>query len=154
MESGKYLNKLILMIKFMDGLSVLPEGIGLTQMEFRLIREIVIENQAGKQIISSELARRLGVTRSAVSQLVAKLERRNLIKRVSSPTDHKIFYVALGDSTLAAFKKNWKAANAFVNRVVKEFGEENTDRLIELSEEFVKVFEKVRGQTVHDEREP
>ena len=146
MESGKYLNKLILMIKFMDGLSILPEGINLTQMEFRLIREIVLEEEAGSHIISSELARRLGITRSAVSQLVAKLEKRNVVKRVASPTDRKIFYVALSDSALSAFKKNWKAANDFVNRVVEEFGAENTDKLIALSEEFVKTFESVRKE--------
>lgn len=146
MESGKYLNKLILMIKFMEGLNILPGSVNLTQTEFRLIREIVMEREAGNKIISSELARRLNITRSAVSQLVGKLEKRGIIKRTASLTDHKIFYVELTESSLAVFRKQCDEANELLNRVVEEFGKDKTDKIIELYEEFAKVFEKVRGE--------
>ena len=150
MESGKYLNKLILTVKFMEGLNMLPESANLTQTEFRLIREIVMEREAGKQIISSELARRLGITRSAVSQLVTKLEKRGIVKREASPTDHKIFYVVLSESSLAVFKQQCEEANKLITRVVGEFGKDKTDKLIELAEEFAAVFEKFRKETVKE----
>ena len=86
MENGKYLNKLILTVKFLEELNILPANANLTQTEFRLIREIVVEREAGNQIISSEIARRLNITRSAVSQLVTKLEKRGIVKRMASPT--------------------------------------------------------------------
>lgn len=54
MENGKYLNKLILTVKFLEELNMLPANANLTQTEFRLIREIVVEREAGNQIISSE----------------------------------------------------------------------------------------------------
>lgn len=147
MESSKYLNKLILTVKFLDGLNVLPLDADLTQTEFRLIREIVMEREVGKQIISSELARRLSITRSAVSQLVTKLEKRGIVKRTSSPTDRKIFYVELSDSSLAVFQKLCNEANELIDKVIGEFGKEKADQLIGLAEEFAAVFDKVRGES-------
>ena len=91
MENSKYLNKLLLTVKFMEELTLMPVNVKLSQTEFRMLREIIIEKELGKQIISSELSRRLGITRSAVSQLVTKLEERGVVKRVASPTDRKIF---------------------------------------------------------------
>lgn len=147
MESGKYLNKLILTVKFMEGLNVLPGSVNLSQTEFRLIREIVMEREAGNKIISSELARRLNITRSAVSQLVTKLENRGIVKRTPSPTDRKIFYVVLTDASLSVFQQQCEEANQLINRVVEEFGKEKADRLIELCEEFAVVFDRVRGES-------
>ena len=147
MESGKYLNKLILTVKFLEGLNMLPENVNLSQTEFRLIREIVMEREAGNQIISSEIARRLNVTRSAVSQLVTKLEKRGVVKRVASPTDRKIFYVVLSESSLAIFKQQCDEVNELIGRVIKEFGQDKTDQLIELAEEFATVFDRLRKES-------
>ena len=147
MESGKYLNKLILTVKFMEGLDIMPANVNLTQTEFRLIREIVMEREAGNQIISSEIARRLNITRSAVSQLVNKLEKRGIVERKASPTDRKIFYVVLSESSLNVFKQQCDEANKLINRVVEVFGKEKTDQLIGLYEEFASVFDEVREET-------
>ena len=146
MESGKYLNKLILTVKFMEGIDILPASVNLSQTEFRLIREIVMEREAGKKIISSELARRLNITRSAVSQIVTKLENRGIVERTASPTDRKIFYVVLSESSLNKFRGMCDEANKLVNRVVEEFGKEKTDQLIGLYEEFASTFNRVREE--------
>ncbi|MDE6411734.1 MAG: MarR family transcriptional regulator [Clostridia bacterium] len=152
MESGKYLNKLILTIKFLEGLNMLPENVNLSQTEFRLIREIVMEREAGNQIISSEIARRLNITRSAVSQLVTKLEKKGVVNRMASPTDRKIFYVVLSESSLAIFKQQCDEVNRLINRVVEEFGHDKTDRLIELCEDFATVFDRLRKESDHEQK--
>ena len=152
MESGKYLNKLILTVKFLEGLDMMPANVNLTQTEFRLIREIVMEREAGKKIISSELARRLNITRSAVSQLVTKLEKRGIVERTASPTDKKIFYVVLSESSLNVFRQQCEEANKLINRVVEVFGKEKTDKLIELYEEFASVFDQVREESGTDRK--
>ena len=152
MESGKYLNKLILTVKFMEGLDIMPASVNLSQTEFRLIREIVMEREAGKKIISSELARRLNVTRSAVSQIVSKLEKRGVVERQPSPTDRKIFYVVLSESSLNVFKKQCDEANKLIDRVVEVFGKEKADRLIELYEEFARTFDRVRDGNEKERR--
>ena len=152
MESGKYLNKLILTVKFMEGIDLMPANVNLSQTEFRLIREIVMEREAGKKIISSELARRLNITRSAVSQIVTKLENRGVVERTPSPTDRKIFYVVLSEASLNVFKKQCDETNKLINRVVEIFGKEKTDHLLELYEEFASVFDRVRDENEKEKK--
>lgn len=147
MESERYLKKLISLAKFMERLDTVPANVNLSQTEFRLLREIVVEREAGKQIISSELARRLNLTRSAISQIVTKLEERGIVKRTPSSTDRKIFYVVLTESSILELKRQCNEATAFFKKVVGEFGKEKADLLIGLCEEFASVFEKVRGET-------
>lgn len=146
MENSKYLNKLLLTVKFMEELTLIPVNVKLSQTEFRMLREIIIEKELGKQIISSELSRRLGITRSAVSQLVTKLEERGVVKRVASPTDRKIFYVDLPDKAAEEFRGQWEQASAFVDRVVEEFGVENTENLIATCEKFAQTLKTVRKE--------
>ena len=146
MENSKYLNKLLLTVKFMEELTLIPVNVKLSQTEFRMLREIIIEKELGKQIISSELSRRLGITRSAVSQLVTKLEERGVVKRVASPTDRKIFYVDLSDKAAEEFRGQWEQASAFVDRVVEEFGVENTENLIATCEKFAQTLKTVRKE--------
>ena len=146
MENSKYLNKLLLTVKFMEELTLIPVNVKLSQTEFRMLREIIIEKELGKQIISSELSRRLGITRSAVSQLVTKLEERGVVKRVASPTDRKIFYVDLSDKAVEEFRGQWEQASAFVDRVVEEFGVENTENLIATCEKFAQTLKTVRKE--------
>lgn len=152
MEINKYLNKLIETVKYMEGLNMLPASVNITQTEFRLIREIALEREAGRNIISSELARRLNITRSAVSQLVNKLEKRGIVERASSPTDRKIFYVILTESALEVFQRQCDEANKLFEYVVEKFGKSNIDKLIELYEEFATVFEKCRKETANENR--
>jgi len=146
MDGAKYLNKIVSVNKYLEELSLLPRNVKLSQTEFRMLREIVIEKEMGRQIISSELSRRLSITRSAISQLVTKLEERGIIKRVASPTDKKIFYIELSDSAEAVFRKQWQAATEFICRVVEEFGIEKTDRLIADCEEFGRTLERIEKE--------
>lgn len=146
MEINEYLIKLIRTVKDVESLDLFPQASKLTQTEFRLIREIVIEKEQGKSIISSELARRLGITRSAVSQLVTKLEERDVVKRTASPTDRKIAYVCLSDSALAIFDKQCAQANDFVERVVKRFGEERISSLLKEYDELVEAVNETKKE--------
>ncbi|MGN1076887.1 MAG: MarR family winged helix-turn-helix transcriptional regulator [Candidatus Gallimonas sp.] len=146
MEINEYLIKIIQTVKDMESLELFPQASKLTQTEFRLIREIVMEKEQGKNIISSELARRLGITRSAVSQLVTKLEERDIVKRTASPTDRKIAYVCLSDSALAIFGKQCAQANDFVERVVAKFGEERINFLIEEYDKLVEAVNETKKE--------
>ena len=85
MEINEYLIKLIQTTKDLECLDFFTGDAQLGKTEFRLLREIVMEGENGGKIISSQLARRLGITRSAVSQIVTKLEKKNIVKRVDSP---------------------------------------------------------------------
>ena len=146
MEINEYLIKLIQTTKDLECLDFFTGDAQLGKTEFRLLREIVMEGENGGKIISSQLARRLGITRSAVSQIVTKLEKKNIVKRVDSPTDKKIVYVQLSDRALALFEAQCEQANALMERVVKEFGEDRIRELILMYDEFSAVLNRVREE--------
>ncbi len=145
MEINEYLIKLIQIAKDMENLGLFSEA-KLSKTEFRLLREVLMEREQGRNIISSELARRLGITRSAVSQLIAKMEKRNIVKRVDSPTDKKIAFVQLSDEAYGVFETQCKQANEMMERITKELGEEKLSSLVSAYDEFLAVFQRVTNE--------
>lgn len=87
-------------------------------------------------LISAEIARRLKVTRSAVSQIVCKLEERGIIERVPAGDDKKIAYIKLTDKTVELFNEQLKHVNKFMEGVVEEYGENKLKELIRSYDEF------------------
>lgn len=146
MEINEYLIKLIQTTKDMESLDLFPEASKLSKTEFRLLREIIMERERGNGIISSELSRRLGITRSAISQIVTKMEERGIVRRVASPTDRKIAYVQLSEASLALFEEQCAQANRLVERVTEEFGKERICALIEQYDELSAIVERVRKE--------
>lgn len=149
MEVNPYLLKLICITKSMEGLALFDEANRLSRTEFRLIREVLMEREKGNEIISSELARRLGITRSAVSQIVTKLEARNIVLREDSPTDRKIAYIRLSDHALAVFERQCEFANGVIESVVEKIGVEKMNGLIEGYDEFANILSKTRMECEH-----
>ncbi len=74
-ETNEYLTQFMQILRKIENLDLFAATAKFSKTEFRILREIVTENERGNQIISSELARRIGVTRSAVSQIVNKMEK-------------------------------------------------------------------------------
>lgn len=107
--------------------------------EMRLLGEIIKEHTNGGKIISTEISRRLGITRSAVSQMVNKLEERGIIKRSPSPTDKKIAYVELSESAEKKYWEEHEKCCVFMGKVIERFGLERLDQLLALNDEFLSV---------------
>lgn len=147
MEINEYLIKIFQIAKNMESLGLFRGEAVLSKTEFRLLREIIMEGEKGKDIISSELARRLGITRSAISQLVTKMERRGIVQRVESPSDKKIAYIRLSDKAYATFEEQCRQANAVMERITAEYGEERLKQLISAYDEFASVFRKAIAET-------
>ena len=148
MECNEYLARLIQAAKNIEGLELFADKAKLSKTEFGMLREIVFEREKGRDIISSELARRLGVTRSAISQIVAKMELQGIIERASSPVDRKIAYVRLSEKAKAIFTQQCREANELIGRVVKEYGADKMDALLNAYEEFSAVLVKVRKEMI------
>lgn len=146
MEINEYFVKLIQTTKEIENSDCLCEKAELSRTEFRLLREVMLEEKKGGRIISSELARRLGITRSAVSQIVTKLEKEQIVKRTASETDKKIAYVKLSDHALEIFAKKCEAADAFLKKIVERFGIERMQTLMAEFEELFKVMKQVKKE--------
>lgn len=147
MATNDYLIRLFRIAKEMEGIDLFNNSANFSKTEFRMLREIVLEGEKNQKIISSELARRLGVTRSAISQIVTKMEEKNIVKRVDSPTDRKIAYIELSDQTAVLFEEQLKQANAVFKRVMEEYGENNIENLFAMWDEFIEIFSRVRKES-------
>ena len=143
MEINEYLIKCFQLMRSMENIDFFVGAHELSRTEFRLLREVILEEERGKSIISSELARRLGITRSAVSQIVTKMEKDGVVARVASPTDRKIAYIRLSDSARVVFEEQCKEANATMERIVSEVGEDKVKEFFRLYDDLNHSIEKV-----------
>lgn len=136
-KNEEYLAKVFALIRSRDEIAFADTKTHFNKTELRLINEVIATNTAGKRVISTQLAQRLGVTRSAISQIVNRLEARGVITRVSSEHDKKIAYIELSNEILAQYGEDIEKSKRFVGALVEEFGEENFNKLCELTEAFV-----------------
>ena len=142
-EINEYLLKLFHLVKDLGDIDFFWGKAKLSRTEFRILWEVANEQCEGRDIISSELARRIGITRSAVSQIVAKLEKNGIVKRVGSEYDRKIAYIRLTDEAKETFLQQARQANEFAERVLSEFGRERLDKLLEESRMFAETCERL-----------
>ena len=111
--------------------------------ELRLISEIVSAMYEGKRLISTQLASSLGLTRSAVSQIVNRLEGQGVLQRVSDEVDKKIAYVELAEGVLEKYGEDLAVCFTFLNRVIGQFGEQRFFRMCDDFETFIGMMDVV-----------
>ena len=144
----KYLNDIFTMMKNMDNLTVADKETHFNSTEIRMLGEILAARYVGKRLISTQLAQLLGITRSAVSQIVNRLEAQGIVKRVADEVDRKIAYVEITEETLETYGEDVKIYANFAGRVVKKFGVEKFNRMCAEFQEFCGLIEKERSNFI------
>ena len=143
-KNKEYLGKILAMFKQMENVVVVNKKTRFNNSELRLIAEILLAKEQGKRYISTQLADRLNVTRSAISQIVQRLEKEGVLKRTLKTPANKIAYVELSDSALVEYESAVSVAAEFAGSVVNAFGEEKMQQLLTLSDEFAKTVESLK----------
>ena len=141
-KNQEYLAKIFKLIRQRDDIAFANGRTHFNKTELRLLSEVVAAKTEGKRLISTQLAKRLGITRSAVSQTVNRLETQGVIKRVGADTDKKIAYVELSEEILDAYATDIANCEKFVGGLVEEFGVENFEQMCALTEQFVSLVKK------------
>ena len=136
-KNEEHLKKIFTMLKEKDGLLLTQKKSAFNSTELRLLSEIITAGYEGKRLISTRLATKLGVTRSAVSQIVNHLEARNIVKRIPDDVDKKIAYIEISDGILELYGEELKSALGFVGDLVDEFGEDNFNKMYDLFVRFI-----------------
>ncbi|MBP5242719.1 MAG: MarR family transcriptional regulator [Clostridia bacterium] len=99
---------------------------------------------AGEKIISTQIAEQIGITRSAVSQMLDKLEQQGYVVRTAAENDRKIAYIELTDREkerlTADFEEEFEVLSAAMARV----GEEKSERLFNRVEKFFQLEQKIK----------
>ncbi len=136
-ENQKYLSAVFSIIKKRDAIAVSDKNNHYNDTELRLIGEILAARSEGERLISTEIAKRLGITRSAVSQIVNRLEAQGVVKRLADDTDRKIAYVELTKSALAEYEADMEVCAQTMGRVVEKYGVERFWQMCDMVSEFV-----------------
>ena len=134
-----YLEKVFHLLKLRDDVKVIDKDSRFNQTELRLLGEIVAAKYEERRYISTQLANHLGITRSAVSQIVNKLEKEKVVKRVPDEVDKKIAYIEITDEFSGLFKEDLNKAIAFVEIIVEKMGEDRFMEMCGLFEEFLRL---------------
>ena len=145
-ERQDYLVKIFDLMRVKESITINDRNAKFKSTEMRLLTEVLLAKYENKRLISAQLARLLGVTRSAVSQIVNNLEERGVVVRVPDGIDKKIAYVELADGVLESYKEDLEVAREFANGLVKEFGEEKFETMYELYTSFAKLARKKTGK--------
>ena len=141
-ENERYLYMIFNILKKRDQLIATKKMKNFKSTELRMINEILSAKYEGRRLISTQLATLLGITRSAVSQIVTNLENRGIVKRVADDVDRKIAYVEITDDVLELFKEDWEVMQREVGRLVEKFGTERFETMYMLLNEFVELAEE------------
>ena len=134
-------NMLFALTRRMANMNVSKKNMLFNDTEMRLIGELINAQMHGKQIISTQIAKSLGITRSAVSQIVDRLENQNIVKRVADKVDRKIAYVELTEEGSKLCKNEAKVYMNRVNMLIEKFGEENFKEMCALFHSFCDLVE-------------
>ena len=137
----KHLQMLYALSKRREALAIANKNTHFKDTELRLLAEIVQAKNEGVRLISTQLADKLCITRSAISQIVNRLENEGIVKRVPDAVDRKIAYIELTDETLALYKKDWAYCQQFFGKIVKNFGEERFVEMCNLVNAFIDIVE-------------
>ena len=138
----KYVYMLFSLLKKKEEILLPEKEMHFSSTEIRLLFEILSAKYEGRRLISTQLATLLGVTRSAVSQIVNHLEKRGVVKRVADDVDRKIAYIEITEEAMARYQEDLSKCQAFTSRVIDEFGEENFQTMFTLLTEFTDLLEK------------
>ena len=145
-KKEEYLKQLFSILKARNEIAIVDKKTHFNNTEIRMLGEIITARYANERLISAELARRLGITRSAVSQMVNDLEKQGVLKRVPDATDRKIAYVELSEGILELYREDISKCMDFVGSVVEEFGEDNFNEMCRLFQSFTAlVSEKIKN---------
>ena len=139
--SEKYLYMVFSLLKKRDRIIISDQETHFNNTEIRLLFEVLSAKYEGRRLISTQLAALLGVTRSAVSQIVNHLEKQNVVKRVADDVDKKIAYIEVTEETMAAYKEDLQNCQDFIVRVIEKFGADKFDKMFTLLDEFIEALE-------------
>lgn len=140
MEGNNLMQEIYAIGKRLEELKIFHRAMPFNNTEMQMMREIIAAKERGSRVISSGLAKLLGITRSAVSQMVKKLESKGVVRRVPDSRDKKIAYIELSDKARSIYEESRARVNGLLERIVEKLGEEKVEHFITGTNEFIDAF--------------
>lgn len=140
MEGSNLMQEIYAIGKRLEELKIFHRAMPFNNTEMQMMREIIAAKERGSRVISSGLAKLLGITRSAVSQMVKKLESKGVVRRVPDSRDKKIAYIELSDKARSIYEESRARVNGLLERIVAKLGAEKVEHFITGTNEFIDAF--------------
>ena len=140
MEGSNLMQEMYAIGKRLEELKIFHRAMPFNNTEMQMMREIIAAKERGSRVISSGLAKLLGITRSAVSQMVNKLESKGVVRRVPDSRDKKIAYIELSEKARSIYEESRARVNGLLERIVEKLGEEKVEHFITGTNEFIDAF--------------
>ena len=132
----QYLHQIFSLLKRSENVVIAGKESSFNDTELRMLGAILEAKAQGQRIISTRLADKLGVTRSAISQIVNRLEKNGVVKRVADDVDRKIAYIEASDEIVEKYEQEIKLHASLTGKIIKKYGAEKFQLLCEMSNEF------------------
>ena len=140
MEANRLMRELYDIARRLDSVQLFNHAFPFNNTEMQMMREIIAAKERGSRVISSGLAKLLGITRSAVSQMVKKLEAKGVVRRVPDSRDKKMAYIELSEKARSIYEESRARVNGLLERTVAKLGEEKVEHFITGTNEFIDAF--------------
>ena len=140
MEGSNLMQEMYAIGKRLEELKIFHRAMPFNNTEMQMMREIIAAKERGSRVISSGLAKLLGITRSAVSQMVKKLESKGVVRRVPDSRDKKIAYIELSENARSIYEESRARVNGLLERIVAKLGAEKVEHFITGTNEFIDAF--------------
>ena len=142
----KYMYMLFSLMKKREDIIISDKKTQFNSTEIRLLFEILSAKHEGKRLISTRLASLLGITRSAVSQIVNRMEKDGVLRRVPDDVDRKIAYIEVTEKAQEKYGADLLLCAQFVDTIVRKFGENKFEKMCTLFGDFFKLLQEEKAK--------
>lgn len=103
---------------------------------------------AGEPMTISEIREMVGVTKSAVSQVISSLEEKGYTYKIKSEEDKRRMYLALTDDGKRIMEDINRLYKKRMNYIRKNFGEEEFDEFVRLFIKYIELCDSIDWKNV------
>lgn len=150
MDATELMTEIIAVHKKMDFSKIFNRIFPFNSTEFQMMKIIMEAEEKQEPIISSDVARSLGITRSAVSQMVKKLEERHVLVRETNENDKKSANLRLSPAAREYYDKIKDEITRYYVEIVDEIGYDN---MVTFLETYLKIVSAIYERRSDPDRE-
>ena len=118
----------------------------LSETEFKLISLVTRAQENHENINLTTISTEVDVTRSAITQIVNKLEKKDYIEKYSLSTNKKEIYLRIGKKAIEQYDYIISKVSEFFERLCEAIGQEGVENLEKYLEISKKIGREMKGE--------
>lgn len=136
MDADLFLREIYRIGKRLEEMRAFNKKLSFNHTEIQAINEISAAKREGRRMRSCELSDVLGISRSAVSQMLNKLERKGIVRREADEQDRKAAYIELCEEAAKACDEVKGRVALFLKKLTDQLGQDAPDEFFDRTNRF------------------